>query len=156
MSKSPASFPLSSYLLFGLRDGMTVTSTFVLKVRQFPCLPSFPPSFLLPFQPTNSPSLPPSLPPSPPPQNTVRDHLVDDYDLQSTTADLIASFAVPMLAQIPSAPLHILSMDLYLRKGEFPSLPPSLPPLLCLCLPKFLRRLSTLSQWTCSYLRKGE
>ncbi|GAB5033752.1 Hypothetical protein NocV09_01500670 [Nannochloropsis oceanica] len=79
MSKAPSSFPLSSYVLFALRDGLTVTSTFVLK-------------------------------------NTVRDHLVEDYNLRSSTADLMASFAVPMLAQIPSSPLHILSMDLYLRK----------------------------------------
>jgi len=117
MSKSPASFPLPSYLLFGLRDGMTVTSTFVLKVR--PASPFLPPSLARFFCRSHPPSLLPILPPSlPRPQNTVRDHLVDDYDLQSSTADLIASFAVPMLAQIPSAPLHILSMDLYLRKGE--------------------------------------
>jgi len=32
MSKAPSSFPLSSYVLFALRDGLTVTSTFVLKV----------------------------------------------------------------------------------------------------------------------------
>ncbi len=38
--------------------------------------------------------------------------------MRSSMADLMASFAVPMLAQIPSSPLHILSMDLYLRKGE--------------------------------------
>jgi len=37
---------------------------------------------------------------------------------------------VPMLAQITSAPLHILSMHMYLRKGE---LPPSLPPRLLSC-----------------------
>ena len=46
LSKSPASFPLPSYFLFGLRDGMTVTSTFVLKVRLL--LPSLPPSLPLP------------------------------------------------------------------------------------------------------------
>lgn len=31
-SKSPASFPKTSYLLMGMRDCLTVTSTFVLKV----------------------------------------------------------------------------------------------------------------------------
>ncbi len=33
MSKAPTSFPMSSYVLFALRDGLTVTSTFVLKVN---------------------------------------------------------------------------------------------------------------------------
>ncbi|EWM23584.1 hypothetical protein Naga_100266g4 [Nannochloropsis gaditana] len=79
MKKSASSFPLSSYLLFGIRDGMTVTSTFVLK-------------------------------------NTVRDHLVEDLSFRPRYADIAASFAVPMLAQIPFTPLHILAMDLYVRK----------------------------------------
>ncbi len=33
-AKTPASFPKLSYLLMGLRDGMTVTSSFVLKVSR--------------------------------------------------------------------------------------------------------------------------
>lgn len=35
-------------------------------------------------------------------------------------ADLAASFAVPMLAQLFSTPLHILSLDLYSRPEYVP------------------------------------
>ena len=42
---------------------------------------------------------------------------MEEHDVRPRNADLAASFAVPMLAQIPSTPLHILSLDLYSRRG---------------------------------------
>jgi hypothetical protein len=41
---------------------------------------------------------------------------VEAHGIRPRNADLAASFAVPMLAQIPSTPLHILSLDLYSRR----------------------------------------
>jgi len=143
MKKSASSFPLSSYLLFGIRDGMTVTSTFVLKVRsaslppfEHPCSSSPPQTgplrrlslldhnfFCLVLKSDATMQFLyqyPALCSSPlfSFQNTVRDHLVEDLSFRPRYADIAASFAVPMLAQIPFTPLHILAMDLYVRKGK--------------------------------------
>lgn len=41
--------------------------------------------------------------------------LQDKHGLSHRHADLAASFAVPMAAQLLSTPLHILSLDLYSR-----------------------------------------
>ncbi|TFJ84575.1 hypothetical protein NSK_004040 [Nannochloropsis salina CCMP1776] len=75
-SKAPTVFPLSCYGLFALRDGLTVTSSFVLK-------------------------------------NTIKERLEAEHGLSHNNADLAASFAVPMIAQLASTPLHILSLDIY-------------------------------------------
>ncbi len=45
-----------------------------------------------------------------------RDYLVDEHEFSEGVADLTASFAVPMAAQLPATPLHILAMDLYARQ----------------------------------------
>jgi hypothetical protein len=60
-----------SFALFALRDGLTITSSFVIK-------------------------------------NTVKDKLEAEHGYSKNSADLIASFSVPMIAQLFSTPLHIL------------------------------------------------
>ena len=71
-------FPLTSYALFAVRDGLTITSSFVVK-------------------------------------NVACQHLEQHYGMRHRDADLAASFAVPMAAQLLSTPFHILSLDVYSR-----------------------------------------
>jgi hypothetical protein len=77
-NKAAAKFPAISYGMFAIRDGMTVTASFVLK-------------------------------------NNVRDYLESEYQMKHRNADLLASFATPMVAQIFSTPFHILSLDIFSR-----------------------------------------
>lgn len=71
-------FPWRSYALFGLRDSLTIASTFVVK------------------------------------KDLV--HLLHhDYGVGYTTADFVSSFTIPVLAQLVSTPIHILSLDYYQR-----------------------------------------
>lgn len=69
------SFPVLSYLLFGLRDGLTIVSSFRLK-------------------------------------HQARQWLEDDRGLTHHQAELVASLVVPASAQLASAPLHIVGVDL--------------------------------------------
>jgi len=46
-------------------------------------------------------------------QNTIKERLEAEHGLSHNNADLAASFAVPMIAQLASTPLHILSLDIY-------------------------------------------
>lgn len=48
-------------------------------------------------------------------QNNVRDYLEAEYGMKHRNADLLASFATPMVAQIFSTPFHILSLDIFSR-----------------------------------------
>lgn len=68
-------FPLQSYGLMALRDGLTITSSFVFKQQ-------------------------------------LQDHLERTHGMAHRDADLAASFAVPIAAQLLSTPLHIWAMDL--------------------------------------------
>ena len=74
-------FPKLSYGLFGIRDGITITSSFVIKPH-------------------------------------VRTYLEKEWKLSHNNADLAASFAVPMIAQIFSTPIHIYSLDIYHRPQD--------------------------------------
>ena len=51
-------------------------------------------------------------------KNIARDHLVSDYGMAKKHADLAASFAVPMAAQLFSTPVHILSLDFFNRPNS--------------------------------------
>jgi hypothetical protein len=76
---APTVLPLPSYGLMALRDGLTITSSFVFKVQ-------------------------------------LQEHL-EEQGMAHRDADLAASFAVPIAAQLFSTPLHILAMDLPKRPG---------------------------------------
>lgn len=62
-----------------LRDGLTITSSFIFKAQ-------------------------------------LQEHL-EEQGMAHRDADLVASFAVPVSAQLLSTPLHILAMDLSKRPG---------------------------------------
>lgn len=74
-------FPYRSYLLFGIRDSITIGSTFVIK------------------------------------KDLVK-KLHNDYGISYNIADFVSSFTIPIIAQIFSTPLHILSLDYYQRPNE--------------------------------------
>lgn len=74
--------PYRSYLLFALRDSITIGSTFVVK-------------------------------------KDLVHHLHHDYQISYPVADFVSSFSLPIMAQLFSSPLHILSVDYYQR----PSVP---------------------------------
>jgi hypothetical protein len=76
--KSNITFPATSYKLFALRDGLTITSSFVVK-------------------------------------NNFKEFLENAHGLSENKADFIASFSVPMVAQLISTPIHIYSLDIYNR-----------------------------------------
>lgn len=70
--------PFRCYVLFALRDSITIGSTFVIK------------------------------------KDAVH-HLHHEYHVSYPLADFVSSFTLPILAQLFSTPLHILSMDYYQR-----------------------------------------
>jgi hypothetical protein len=140
--QAPTVFPLSCYGLFALRDGLTVTSSFVLKVswkkrgerwredrippslvrsmQRDGCLPASSTFFPALSCPRPLPALFPCSPRTiaillcpPSAQNTIKERLEAEHGLSHNNADLAASFAVPMIAQLASTPLHILSLDIY-------------------------------------------
>ena len=48
-------------------------------------------------------------------KNDVRDWLEAEHGMKHRNADLLASFATPMAAQIFSTPFHIMSLDIFSR-----------------------------------------
>ncbi|KAI8831663.1 hypothetical protein BJ741DRAFT_616571 [Chytriomyces cf. hyalinus JEL632] len=74
---APKPLPRVSYALFGMRDTMTVTTSFILPPLVSPLLQAEP------------------------------------FRLPKKTADTVCQFALPCLVQFASAPIHLLSLDLY-------------------------------------------
>ena len=72
-------FPLTSYGLFAVRDGLTIGSSFILKKDVITYLEKY---------------------------------------MTHNIADLVASFAVPMAAQIVSTPIHIYAIDIFQRPND--------------------------------------
>ena len=73
--------PCRSYLLFGLRDSLTIGSTFVVK-------------------------------------KDLVQYLHHDHHISYPVADFVSSFSLPIVAQLFSSPIHILSMDYYQRPED--------------------------------------